>query len=68
MIRNAYDKGVAAALARFKLGNLQQGAAGYNPMLSGQAATTSPPPTTATPPTQPAAPMATGAAKAQVLG
>jgi hypothetical protein len=68
MIRSSYNKGVADALARFKLGNLQQGAAGYNPMLSGQTAAGTTPPTTATPPTPPAAPMAAGAQKAQVLG
>jgi hypothetical protein len=68
MIRSAYDKGRAAALARYKLGNLQQGAVGYNPMLGGQAATGAPPPTTASPPKPPAAPMAAGASKAQVLG
>ncbi len=68
MIRSAYDKGRADALARFKLANMIQGAAGYNPMLGGQAATTAPPPSTATPPASPAAPMAAGAQKAQVLG
>lgn len=68
MIRNAFDKGCAAALARFKLSNMQQGAAGYNPMLSGQTAAGTTPPTTATPPTPPAAPAAAGASKAQVLG
>jgi hypothetical protein len=68
MIRTAFDKGRADALARFKLGNAQQGAAGYNPMLSGQTASGTTPPTTATPPTPPAAPLAAGAPKAQVLG
>jgi hypothetical protein len=68
MIKNSYNKGVSDALARFKLGNMQQGAAGYNPMLSGQTAAGTTPPTTATPPTPPAAPMAAGAQKAQVLG
>lgn len=68
MIRIAFDKGRADALARFKLGNQQQGAAGYNPMLGGQAASGTAPPTTATPPQPPAAPVAAGASKAQVLG
>jgi hypothetical protein len=67
MINDAYNKGRADALTRFKLGNLTQGAAGYNPMLSGQAATASPPAPT-TPPAHPAAPQATGASKASVLG
>lgn len=68
MIRNAYEKGRADALARFKLANMVAGAAGYNPMLSGQSATTAPPPTTASPPASPAAPIAAGAHKAGVLG
>ena len=68
MIRIAFDQGRADALARFKLGNAQQGAAGYNPMLSGQTAAGTTPPTTATPPKPPAAPIAAGAPKAQVLG
>lgn len=68
MIKHNYDKGVADALARFKLGNMQQGAAGYNPMLGGQAAAGTTPPTTATPPVHPAAPQAAGANKASVLG
>ncbi len=68
MIRSAFDKGRADALARFKLGNMQMGAAGYNPMLTGQAASGAPPPTTASPPQPPAAPMATGAPKASALG
>ena len=67
MINDAYNKGRADALARFKLGNMIQGAAGYNPMLSGQAATASPPAPT-TPPAHPAAPKAAGTAKASVLG
>jgi hypothetical protein len=69
MIKAAFNQGFSDALARFrKHGNMQQGAAGYNPMLGGQAATGAPPPTTATPPASPAAPLASGAAKAQVLG
>jgi hypothetical protein len=70
MINNAYNKGREAAFARFKLGNLQQGAAGYNPMTSGQAATGSRPQagTVMAPPASPAAPMAAGAPKASALG
>lgn len=70
MINNAYNRGRSEALARFKLGNMQQGAAGYNPMLGGQAATGSRPQpgTTMAPPTSPAAPMAAGAPKAMALG
>lgn len=65
MIKNRYEQGVRDALAKLKLGNLQQGAAGYNPMLTGQAGTT--PPAMAPPaPASPAA--ATGAAKSRVLG
>jgi hypothetical protein len=65
MIKAKYEQGVRDALARLKLGNMQQGAAGYNPMLTGQAGTA--PPTTAPPaPASPA--MATGATKAKVLG
>jgi hypothetical protein len=70
MINNAYNKGREAAFARFKLSNLQQGAAGYNPMLGGQAATGSRPQagTVMAPPTSAAAPMAAGAPKASALG
>lgn len=68
MIRNAFDKGRADALARFKLGNMQQGAAGYNPMLGGASAAGASPTTAMTPPTPPAAPMASAAPKASVLG
>ncbi len=68
MINDAYNKGRAAALARFKLANLAAGAAGYNPMLSGQAATSATPAATAAPPAPPAAPMASAAPKASVLG
>lgn len=70
MINDAYNKGRADALARFKLGNMQQGAAGYNPMLGGQAATGSRPQpgTSLAPPASAAPPMAAGAAKANALG
>jgi hypothetical protein len=70
MINDAYNRGRTAALARFKLGNMQQGAAGYNPMLSGQAATGTPPQpgTSMAPPASAAPPMATGASKAHALG
>ena len=68
MIRDAVKMGRAAAMARFKLSNMQAGAAGYNPTLNGQSmgATMSPP--SMKPPTPPAPPVAAGAAKAKVLG
>ena len=73
MINDAFNKGRAAALARFKLSNMQMGAAGYNPTLNGQASAAqgsapavSPP--SMSPPTNPAAPSAAGAAKSKVLG
>jgi len=65
MIRSKYTQGARDALAHLKLGNMQQGAAGYNPMLTGQAGT-SPPPSAAPAPAAPA--MAAGAPKAKVLG
>lgn len=70
MLNDSYRKGQDAALARFKLGNMQQGAAGYNPMLSGQAATgTQPHPGGSMhPPALAGAPVAAGAAKAHALG
>lgn len=65
MIKSKYEQGARDALARLKLGNMQQGAAGYNPMLTGQAGTRSP--SSAAPaPASPA--MAAGAPKAKVLG
>lgn len=65
MIKSRYEQGMRDALTRLKLSNLQQGAAGYNPMLTGQAGTA--PPTPAPPaPASPA--MAAGAPKAKVLG
>ena len=65
MIKAKYEQGARAALAHLKLANLQQGAAGYNPTLTGQAGT-SPPPTAAPGPASAA--MAAGAPKAKVLG
>ncbi len=67
MLDKAYEAGRAAALARFKLANMTQGAAGYNPALNGQATGTTPamPARAATAPT---APMAAHAGKANVLG
>lgn len=73
MINDAFNRGRAAAFSRFKLSNMQMGAAGYNPTLNGQASAAqggapavSPP--TASPPSNPAAPGAAGAAKSKVLG
>lgn len=67
MINDAYNKGRAAALARFKLSSLIQGAAGNNSSMTGQVPA-NPSPTATTPPAHPAAPLATGARKANVLG
>lgn len=65
MIKNRYEQGARDALAKLKLGNMQMGAAGYNPMLTGQAGTNPP----AAAPPSPASPaMATGAQKSRVLG
>lgn len=68
MIRSSYDKGRADALRYFKLGNMTQGAAGYNPMLSGQAASGTPPPATAAAPAPAAPAIAAGAPRAKALG
>jgi hypothetical protein len=68
MIHNAHDKGAAAALTRFKLSNMQAGAAGYNPTLNGQSMGASMSPPSMKPPSAPAPPVAAGAAKAKVLG
>lgn len=70
MLKNQYEKGQRDALAKFKLANMAAGAQGYNPMLNGQASTPAPTQVSPalTPPTSAAAPMATGAAKSQVLG
>jgi hypothetical protein len=68
MIQDARNKGAAAALARFKLSNMQAGAAGYNPTLNGQSMGAAMSPPSMKPPSAPAPPMAAGAAKAKVLG
>lgn len=74
VMKDAHKRGVEAALARFKLSNMQAGAAGYNPTLNGQATTNgmasapSVSPPSMKPPTSPAAPLANGAAKSKVLG
>lgn len=68
MIHDARRRGVQAALARFKLSNMQAGAAGYNPTLNGQATGAAMSPPSMRPPSPPSPPMATGAAKAKVLG
>jgi hypothetical protein len=70
MINTAYNNGLRAALARYKLSNMTAGAAGYNPTLSGQAATAAgpQPTTTAAPPVAPAAPAAAGSTSARPLG
>lgn len=65
MIKAKYEEGARAALARLKLGNMQMGAAGYNPMLTGQAGTSPPAPS---PPSPASAAVATGAPKAKALG
>jgi hypothetical protein len=65
VIKTKYEEGRRAALKHLKLGNMQMGAAGYNPTLTGQAATS--PPTMA-PPAPASAAMAAGAPKAKVLG
>jgi hypothetical protein len=68
MIHEARNRGVAAALARFKLSDMQAGAAGYNPSINGQSTGGSMSPPSLKPPSAPAPPMAAGAAKAKVLG
>lgn len=68
MIHNARRRGVQAALARFKLSNLQVGAAGYNPTLNNQTTGAAMSPPSMKPPSPPSPPIATGAAKAKVLG
>lgn len=68
MINNAYEQGAAAALAQYKLSNMQAGAAGYNPTLNGQAMGGAMSPPSMKPPSSPSPPMAMGAAKAKVLG
>lgn len=68
MINDAYRRGLETALARFKLSNMQLGAAGYNPTVNGQASAPAVSPPSMKPPTSPAAPMAGGAEKSKVLG
>jgi hypothetical protein len=65
MIRTRYEQGVRDALARLKLSNMQMGAAGYNPALTGQAGTSPP---GMSPPAPVSAAQAAGAPKAKVLG
>ena len=65
MIKSKYEQGARDAFAHLKLGNMQLGAAGYNPSLTGQAGTR-PLPSAAPAPAAPA--MAAGAPKAKVLG
>lgn len=67
-MKKAYDKGVRDALARFKLGNMHQGATGYNPTVAGQAAGAQAAPTITAPPKPASSPLAAGASKAKVLG
>lgn len=69
MIKAAFNKGIADAFARFKLGQAA-GMANANPLMSGQATAGPPqqPSTAVAPPVQPAAPAAAGAQKSQVLG
>jgi hypothetical protein len=67
-LKDSYEAGCAGALAHFKLANMMQGAAGYNPMLSGQAATNHAPPATAAAPAPASPAIAAGAPKAKALG
>lgn len=68
MIHDARRRGAQAALARFKLSNMQAGAAGYNPTLNGQSTGAAMSPPSMKPPAPPSPPMAAGAAKSKVLG
>lgn len=68
MIHDAHRRGAQAALARFKLSNMQVGAAGYNPTLNSQSAGAAMSPPSMKPPSPPSPPMAAGAAKSKVLG
>jgi hypothetical protein len=71
MINTAYNNGLRAALARFKLGNSMQGYAGASPTTGGVGAGTGAPPSPSTmtsPPVAPAAPAAAGATSARPLG
>jgi hypothetical protein len=67
-MNNAFEAGKAAALARYKMSNMQAGAAGYNPTLNGQSMGGAMSPPSMKPPAPPSPPMAAGAAKAKVLG
>lgn len=74
MLRQAYENGVRDALTRYKVANMVQGAAAYNPVLNPSAAggaSTAASAMTASvpkPPTPPASPVAGGAQKSNVLG
>lgn len=73
-LRQAFESGRNAAFARFKNANLTAGAAAYNPGLNGGHANATQSPAVAMPmaipkPSTPTtAPVAGGAAKANVLG
>lgn len=67
-MNDAFNGGKAAAFARFKLSNMQTGAAGYNPTLNGQSMGGAMSPPSMKPPAPPSPPMAAGAAKSKVLG
>lgn len=67
-MNEAFKAGAAAALARFKLSNMQVGAAGYNPTLNSQSTGAAISPPSMKPPSPPSPPIAAGAAKSKVLG
>lgn len=67
-MNEAFKAGTVAALARFKMSNMQMGAAGYNPTLNGQSVGAAMSPPSMKPPASPSPPMAAGAAKSKVLG
>lgn len=69
MLRTQFDAGRAAALARFKVANAALGYAAptvSNPMANATAAAM--PATTSKPPMAPAAPVAAGAPKSNIIG
>lgn len=68
MINKALNEGVKTALARFKISNMQAGAAGYNPSINGQSMGAAMSPPSMKPPSPPSPPMAAGAPKSKVLG
>lgn len=70
MLRSSYNAGYQAALSRFKLSNMQAGAAAYNPAINPGAASGAGAsiPVVGKAPTPPAAPMAAAAPKSNVLG